>query len=57
MTSISKMCMLINWEIQLINIAIYYHITIKIKPVDINSSTFNDSSMGNNEKDPSFIIS
>ena len=34
-----------------------YHITIKIKPADVKSSTFNDSSMRNNEKDPSFIIS
>ena len=33
-----------------------YHSTIKMKPVDVKSSTYIDSSKENNEKDPKFEI-
>ena len=33
-----------------------YHITIKLKPVDVKSSTYIDSSKENNNKDPKFKI-
>ena len=33
-----------------------YHITIKMKPVDVKSSTYMDYSKENNEKEPKFKI-
>ena len=33
-----------------------YHSTIKMKPVDVKSSTYTDSSKENNDKDPKFKI-
>ena len=33
-----------------------YHVTIKLKPVDVKSSTYIDSSKENNNKDPKFKI-
>ena len=33
-----------------------YHRTIKLKPVDVKSNTYIDSSKEINEKDPKFVI-
>ena len=33
-----------------------YHNTVKMKPADVKSSTYNDSSKENNNKDPKFKI-
>ena len=33
-----------------------YHKTIEIKPVDVNSSTYSDFGVKNNEKDPEFEV-
>ena len=56
MTSISK-----NVYIQILDDTVNkynntYHITIKMKPVDVKSSTYIDSSKENNNKDPKFKI-
>ena len=48
-----KMCILINQVIQSINITTY-HNTIKMKPVDVKSSTYIDSSNDDNESNPKF---
>ena len=34
-----------------------YHNTIKMKPADVNSSTYIDFSQGNNKEDPKFEVS
>ena len=56
MTSISK-----NVYIQILDDTVNkynntYHITIKMKPADVKSSTYIDSSKENNTKDPKFKI-
>ena len=56
MTSISK-----NVYIQILDDTVNkynntYHITIKMKPVDVKSSIYIDSSKENNNKDPKFKI-
>ena len=59
MTSISRMCILINQMMQLIYIIIYnniYHSTIKSKLVDVKSSTYIEFSKEIDNKDPKFKI-
>ena len=50
-----KMFILINWMIQLTSL-ITYHSTIKMKPVDVKTNIYIDSSKNINDKDPKFEI-
>ena len=55
MTSISKMCILINQMIEQLDDRTY-HRTIKMKLVDVKQSKYLDSSKEINDKDPRFKI-
>ena len=54
MTSISKMCILINWMIYWVNNT--YHTTIKMKPADVKDNTYINADKEINNKDPKFKV-
>ena len=56
MTSVSKYLYTDKWDDIVNNYNNTYHSTIKMKPVDVKSSTYIDSSKEINDKDPKFEI-
>ena len=56
MTSVSKNVYIDKWDDTVNKYSNKYHSTIRMKPVDVTSSTYTDFSKGNNKEDPKFEI-